>query len=347
MASDFMPRPHFSRERVRLDAIVFDAGTQIRESINEQVVTDYAERMIEGVEFPPITLFHDGVRYYLADGFHRTLAAKRNQFRDIAADVDAGTRADALWFALGANKVNGQRLTDADKKHAVKMAIDAFPDRSQTQIAEQVGCSQRYVSTIRDQVRTTSNLPDRVTGKDGKSYPAKRSDGDAKRGEIERRLVAGEGPAEIAKALSVRRNKVHEIKRAIGLAETVDKSHTAVQERRERMRSMAGEGYSSRQIAGALGLSEEGCRTAMRQEAIDVPADKVTRNTKHHDSNRIVERMVMDAENLCADVNLIDFSTLDRERLGEWLDSFKSSREQLMGFIRRLMKEQQKHVEAA
>src|SRR3990167_4618675 len=119
MTSDPMPRPHFSRERVLLAAIVFDAGTQIRESINEQVVTDYAERMVEGVEFPPVTLFHDGVRYYLADGFHRTLAAKRNLFRDIDAHVDTGTRADALWFALWANKVNGQRLTDGDKKHAI------------------------------------------------------------------------------------------------------------------------------------------------------------------------------------------------------------------------------------
>lgn len=47
-------------ERIRLEHIAFDAGTQIREAISEQVVTDYAERMADGVEFPPVVLFADG-----------------------------------------------------------------------------------------------------------------------------------------------------------------------------------------------------------------------------------------------------------------------------------------------
>ncbi len=37
------------------------------------------------------------------------------------------------------------------------------------EIADQVGCSQRYVSTLREQVRTTSNLPDRLIGKASRS----------------------------------------------------------------------------------------------------------------------------------------------------------------------------------
>ena len=63
-------------------------------------------------------------------------------------------------------------MTPQDKRHAIELAIKTWPDRSQNEIAAQIGCSQRYVSTIRGEVRTTSNLPDRVTGKDGKSYPA-------------------------------------------------------------------------------------------------------------------------------------------------------------------------------
>jgi hypothetical protein len=44
------------------------------------------------------------------------------------------------------------------------------------QIAEQVGCSRKYVQDVKGaQEATTSHLPTRVTGKDGKSYPASRS----------------------------------------------------------------------------------------------------------------------------------------------------------------------------
>lgn len=42
-------------------------------------------------------------------------------------------------------------------------------------MAEQVGCTHAYVDGIRKQVASSSHLPDRVTGKDGKSYPASRT----------------------------------------------------------------------------------------------------------------------------------------------------------------------------
>lgn len=336
---------HFRRERVAVTDVVFDAGTQIRVAINEQTVGDYAERMTEGVEFPPIVLFHDGVRYYLADGFHRTLAAKRNQFHDIEADVETGTRADALWFALGANKANACQMTKADKKHAIVLALKAFPDKSQTIIAEQIGVNQHYVGEVKKQVSATTNLPDRVTGKDGKSYPAARH-AHPQADEIGRRLVAGESVHAIAKALRVAPESVSKVRKALGL-KFVDKSKAAIADRRAAIRQMAADGFSSRQMAAELGLTEVGCREIIRTEGIDVPADLVTKNMRRHDPNRIVERMVMDAENLCADVNLIEFDALDRERLPEWLDSLKTSRAKLVSFIGRLMKEQQKHGEAA
>ena len=161
-------------EPVSLDAIVFDADTQIRAAISECVVSDYAERMAEGVEFPPVVLFHDGSRSYMADGFHRGLAAKRNGTTDISATVKAGTRTDALWHALGANRANGHRLTPADKKHAIELALRTWPDKSERELATQVGCSKTYVHKLRGQVVTSDHVPTRVTGKDGKSYPARR-----------------------------------------------------------------------------------------------------------------------------------------------------------------------------
>src|SRR5688500_13986666 len=95
---------------VALHSIRTDAGTQVRAAINEDVVAEYADLMAGGVAFPPVVIFHDGSAAYLADGFHRVLAARRIGAASIVADVRAGTTTDALWYALGANNTNGQRL---------------------------------------------------------------------------------------------------------------------------------------------------------------------------------------------------------------------------------------------
>lgn len=297
---------------VTLDVIVFDAGTQVRAAINEQAVADYANAMSEGAQFPPVVLFHDGSRYYMADGFHRAMAARRVGYREIEARIEAGTQVDALWFALGANKANGHRMTEADKKHAIELALRTWPDRSAHVIADQVGCAQTFVSRIREQVSTSVHLPVRVTGKDGKSYPASRS------------IAAG----------------------VMTVEPPTFKSRVAVAERRDKMRTMAAEGYATRQIASAIGVGEETCRALFKREGIDVPGDRAIGKTHRLDSNRILERTVLDAEHLTADVGLIDFKTIDRERLRGWIDSLNESKRALASFIRRLT-EEQKNVEAA
>lgn len=306
---------------IRLDAIVLDAGTQIRESISDAVVTEYADRMTEGVTFPPIVVFLDGtsrtdgtINYFLADGFHRTQAALRCQFREIDADVRTGTRKDAIKFALSANKANGHRMTEADKRHAIKVALIEFPDMSQNQMADLIGCSQRHVSTVKDEVRTTSNLPSRVTGKDGKSYPASR------------RAIAEPAPVNLTGR---------------------DRTKAGVAQRRQDIRQMAERGFTTRQIAAAVGITEESVGNIAKVEGVVIHADRVVGRTKRLDANRIVGQMVMDAENLTADVNLIDFSQLDHAQLGAWIHSLNASRRSLTAFIRQLEEEHKKHGEAA
>ena len=117
-------------------------------------------------------------------------------------------------------------------------------------------------------------------------------------------------------------------------------------ERWDRARQMATEGYSSRQMADAFGMTLEGLREALRQKGIDVPADRVLGKAKRHNSNRILDQMILDAEHLTADVPLIVFDDLHRDRLAEWIKSLISSRDKLSAFIRRL-KERSQHGEAA
>lgn len=324
--------------RIKISDIAFDAGTQVRAAIDQQVVTDYAEAMTGGAMFPPIVLFHDGTRHYLADGFHRFLAAQRNQFRDIDADVRPGTKEDALWFALGANRANGKRLNEADKTHAVTMALAQWPERMQREIANQVGCSESLVSKVA--LRTVKNTGVEA-GIRGRALVNQQ-----KREAVKALVVAGEQSVVIKRKLKTSSDLVADVRREMGLSH-IDYSRKGVKARREQMRELATAGHTSRQIASELGLTEEGCRTILRKEGIAVPADAATRGSHRHDSNRIVNQIVMDAENLTEGVSLVDFSALDRERLSEWTVSLRSSRKALDVFINRLLKEKDKHGEAA
>jgi len=156
--------------------VVVNAGTQVRQSILEDTVAEFADAMASGATFPPVVVFHDGNQHHLADGFHRVMAAQRIGRAVIEATVQPGTQQDALWFALGANRCNGNRLTKADKKHAILLALKTWPDKSARQIADQVGCSNIYVSRMREEAGVNKLTPEsgRVTGKDGKSYPARK-----------------------------------------------------------------------------------------------------------------------------------------------------------------------------
>lgn len=160
-------------QSLQLSEIITDAGTQTRACTTDDVVADYAERWLEGDKFPPIVVFHDGVAYYLADGFHRYLAAKRNEFKDILAEVHQGTVKDALRYALGANRANGLRRTNADKRRCVWLALENFTNQSDRAIAEMCGVHHTFVANVRrDHEETKSELATVASsriGMDGKT----------------------------------------------------------------------------------------------------------------------------------------------------------------------------------
>lgn len=224
--------------RVRLDAIVFDAGTQVRAALDQDHVGVLADAMTSGAIIPPIVLFHDGNQHYIGDGFHRFMAAQRIQWREIDADVRAGAKDDALWFALGANKTNGKNMTLADKKHAIKLAVIAWPNRPAGEIAEQIGCSRSWVSEVRSYQDSATGKVTSVTGKDGKTYPAST----AKRAEISRRIKAGESRDSIVKAVGCSASMVSEVRKSIGATASGHSSTT------EARRSMAIEGAAASRL---------------------------------------------------------------------------------------------------
>ena len=98
-----------------------DLSLQTRAGTDAETINNYAEAMADGAHFPDVTVFTDGERYWLADGFHRVMAAKQNGKATIPADVRKGTADDAVVFGGTANNKQGKRPTRADVQHFLSM----------------------------------------------------------------------------------------------------------------------------------------------------------------------------------------------------------------------------------
>lgn len=139
-----------------LSKIRIDGGTQIRVEPSQETIDRYAALYIDGYEFPPITVFFDGVDYWLTDGFHRYFAAKKAGESKINETIINGTNRDAILFSVGANGTHGLNRTNADKRNAVEtMLKDAeWSQWSDNAIAKQCHVSQPFVGMVRKSLIT-------------------------------------------------------------------------------------------------------------------------------------------------------------------------------------------------
>lgn len=160
------------RQNISLTLIDIYGGTQTRVATSDDAIESYAAEMERGAEFPPITVFFDGSKHWLADGFHRLLAIKRNGGTSIDADVQPGSRTDALRYALGANATNGLYRTNADKRNVADIALREWPTLSNSFLADVCKVSVELVRNVRTELTNSGMIekPERVTGKDGKEY---------------------------------------------------------------------------------------------------------------------------------------------------------------------------------
>ena len=156
-----------------LDRLHCEPTTQARTGINPDVVAEYAEAMRNGAKFPPVIGYFDGKdgrgEVYIADGHHRTRAAKDAGETSIMVDVRQGSLEDAVWFAVKANATHGLRRTRADVQRAIKILLDhpKFCTLSDREIAAQVGCDHKTVGAAR---KGTGEIPQSVrTDKNGRT----------------------------------------------------------------------------------------------------------------------------------------------------------------------------------
>lgn len=141
-----------------LDKIRIDGGTQMRADLNEDVVADYAQIVRDGGDFPPVVVFYDGSKHWLADGFHRYFAYQRAGAVEIPAEIRKGSKRDAILFSVGANAAHGLRRTNADKRRSVETLLKdkewaAWSDREVARIAK---VSAPLVATVREALSVNS-----------------------------------------------------------------------------------------------------------------------------------------------------------------------------------------------
>ena len=132
-----------------------DDRAQPRTECWDHRVAEYAEDMDAGDKFPPLVVFHDkaGV-YWLADGFHRYLAAIGLKWKTIECDVREGELRDAILFSCGTNATHGLSRSYEDKHQAVtKLLMDEeWGKWSDREIARRCHVNHELVGKLRQQL---------------------------------------------------------------------------------------------------------------------------------------------------------------------------------------------------
>lgn len=172
-----MAKPKLITKALSVDVLVLDGGTQSRVAISEITVEEYTEILASSDKrwpFPALDVFYDGDRYFVADGFHRALAARRYKRASVPCIIHQGTAWDALLYGMGSNQEHGLRPTQADKRHSVELLLDSGKKLKQKEISDIVGVDARTVQRIVAERRDSEQTPENQTmsgssGKSGKS----------------------------------------------------------------------------------------------------------------------------------------------------------------------------------
>lgn len=158
-------------ESLLVSSIIAHADVQMRAGgLDESYVQELADVLETGAELPPIVVYRSAVPegvssikpegvIYVADGFHRLVAAKAAGVEKIAAEVRSGGIVDAKRCAMGANSTHGRRRTQEDLERAYRWAVaESFVEPGDTAaVAELLCVSQRWAREItrgaREQIR--------------------------------------------------------------------------------------------------------------------------------------------------------------------------------------------------
>lgn len=137
-------------EKIKLNDIRIDGGTQIRVVLDQNRVYHYRDCMLEGDVFPLIKVRFDGSNYWLYGGFHRYHAMRLLGIKEAEVDVKPGTQKEAQYDSLQENYDHGLPLSIKDRRNKVLMAIKLEGEEaSDRHIAKIARVSPSFVGSIR------------------------------------------------------------------------------------------------------------------------------------------------------------------------------------------------------
>ena len=163
VASEAVTETSEDIRKMPIEEISIYGGTQARASTNDDAIDSYVESIEGGQSFPPVEVYFDGTKYWLADGFHRLLAYKRAGKAEVHSKIFKGSRKDALLHALGANSKNSLYRSNADKRNAVEIALEEFPEETNAFIAKICAVSASMVSSARKRLDDLNRAEDETS----------------------------------------------------------------------------------------------------------------------------------------------------------------------------------------
>ena len=157
------------KKQLLVSQITIDENVSVRAKIHTPYINKLKRAIDEGVELPPLVVFHDGSQYILADGQHSIEAYKLAGHIEIDALVYPGDAKKAFVFAARVNAKHGLRLSNREKRNlGVRFLRDPELSRwSDREIARWCGVSNTLISNLRKETQTVNGLQcsTRITAK--------------------------------------------------------------------------------------------------------------------------------------------------------------------------------------
>ena len=153
--------------KIKLSQIRVDGGTQSRVRMCAETVSEYASKMSDGVQMPPLDVFYDGNEYWLADGFHRYSAAKSNGNRETECTIHEGSVEDAMLYSFSANGGRGLSMTPEDNQSIISrmLAHPKWKSWTDVQIAKHIHVSNSTVGRIRRKLEDAGKIEKKLEKK--------------------------------------------------------------------------------------------------------------------------------------------------------------------------------------
>lgn len=122
-------------------------------------------------------------------------------------------------------------------------------------------------------------------------------------------------------------------------AQNVSGGRVSRLQKAEKIREMASQGYSSRQMEGPLSTSDGTIRKIARAHGIEIPADRVTARTKRIDPERVMQEAITTLQGVEYGLGLLsqaDYDAFTPEQVRAWLGALSTPYRAIRGLMKEL-----------